>query len=111
MTNAFFLETLTCLYAVDLNIRNECEDSELIKSIFLGEDTFLQQSIKTKYPTKHCDINSFHLRPKENSELHYRRGLYYWKTAKRSFFKTVLSAIISGRLNLIKGYIHARFGG
>lgn len=104
-------ERLTGLYAVDLKIRNECEDSELIKSISLGEDTFLQQSIKTKYPTKHCDINSFHLRPKESSEIHYRRGLYYWKTAKRGFFKTVLSAIISGRLNLIKGYIHARFGG
>jgi glycosyltransferase involved in cell wall biosynthesis len=103
-------ERLTGLYAVDLKIKNECEDSELIKSISIGEDTFLQQSIRTKYPIKHYDIKSFHLRPKENSELHYTRGLYYWKTAKRGFLKTVLSAIISGRLNLIKGYIHARYG-
>ncbi|MFC1486249.1 glycosyltransferase family 2 protein [Thermoproteota archaeon] len=104
-------ERLTGLYAVDINKRNECEDSELIKSISLGEDTFLQQSIRKKYSTKHYDINSFHLRPREDSKLHYRRGLYYWKTARRGFFKTILSAIISGRLNLIKGYIHARFKG
>ncbi len=103
-------ERLTGLYAVDLKIRNECEDLKLIKSIPLGEDTFLQQSIKTKYPTKFCNVNSFHLRPRENSDLHYKRGIYYWKTAKRGFLKTVLSAVISGRLNIIKGYIHARFG-
>jgi glycosyltransferase involved in cell wall biosynthesis len=104
-------DKLTGIYAVDLNVRAECEDPEKVRSIELGEDTLMQQSIKEKYPVKFFHTNTVHLRPKEDSARHYRRGRYYWKTAKRGFFKTVLSAIISGRYNLIKGYVHARFGG
>jgi glycosyltransferase involved in cell wall biosynthesis len=104
-------ERLSGIYAVDLTVRAECEDPEKVKSIEQGEDTLMQQSIGTKYPTKFFHTHNIHLRPKEDPARHYRRGLYYWKTAKRGFFKTVLSAVVSGRHNLIKGYIHARFGG
>lgn len=98
-------------YAVNLKVRDECEDHEKVKSIEQGEDTLMQQCIREKYPTKFFHSRSIHLRPKEDSARHYRRGLYYWKTAKRGFFKTVLSAVISCRFNLIRGYVHARFGG
>jgi len=104
-------DKLSGIYAVDLNKRAECEDPEKVKSVEQGEDTLMQQCIRTKYPTKFFHAHNIHLRPKEDTSRHYRRGLYYWKTAKRGFVKTVLSAVISGRHNLIKGYIHARFGG
>jgi glycosyltransferase involved in cell wall biosynthesis len=104
-------DRLSGIYAVDLNVRVECEDPEKVKSVEQGEDTLMQQSIGAKYPTKFFHVNNIHLRPKEDSARHYRRGKYYWKTARRGFFKTVLSAVMSGRHNLIKGYIHARFGG
>jgi glycosyltransferase involved in cell wall biosynthesis len=103
-------DKLSGIYAVDLRARAECEDPEKVKSIEQGEDTLMQQCIKTKYPTKFFHVNNIHLRPKEDTARHYRRGRYYWKTTKRGFFKTILSAVISGRHNLIKGYIHARFG-
>ena len=98
-------------YAVDLKIRDECEDPEKVRTIEQGEDTLMQQCIREKYPTKFFHSKSIHLRPKEDSARHYRRGVYYWKTAKRGLVKTVLSAVISCRFNLIKGYVHARFGG
>jgi glycosyltransferase involved in cell wall biosynthesis len=104
-------DKLSGVYAVDLKVRAECEDPEKVKVIEQGEDTLMQQSIRTKYPTKFFHVNNIHLRPKEDPARHYRRGLYYWKTAKRGFGKTVLSAVISCRFNLIKGYVHARFGG
>ncbi|MCW4035375.1 MAG: hypothetical protein CW716_00060 [Candidatus Bathyarchaeum sp.] len=103
-------ERLSGIYAVNLNVRAECEDQEKVKSIELGEDTLMQQCIQAKYPTKFFYVNNIHLRPKEDSDRQYRRGLSYWKTAKRGFFKTVVSAVISGRFCLIKGYIHARVG-
>jgi glycosyltransferase involved in cell wall biosynthesis len=102
-------DRLSGIYAVNLKIRAECEDPENVKSVKLGEDTFMQQCIRTKYPTKFCHTHNIHLRPKENPGRHYRRGMSYWETAKRGFFKTVLSAVISGRFGLVKGYIHARF--
>jgi glycosyltransferase involved in cell wall biosynthesis len=104
-------DKLSGVYAVDLNVKKECEDPEKVKTIEQGEDTLMQRSIRTKYPTNFFHVNNIHLRPKEDSARHYRRGVYYWKTAKRGFLKTILSAIISGRYNLIRGYIHARFGG
>ena len=101
---------LSGIYAVDRRVRNECEDPEMLKSIELGEDTLLQQCIRTKYPTTFFNAKNIHLRPREDSALHYNRGLCYWKITRRGFLKTVLSAVVSGRFNLIKGYIHARFG-
>ena len=103
-------DKLSGIYAVDQKARAECEDPEKVKSIEQGEDTLMQQCIKTKYPTRFFHVKNIHLRPKEDSARHYRRGKYYWKTANRGFAKTVLSAVISCRFNLIKGYIHARFG-
>jgi glycosyltransferase involved in cell wall biosynthesis len=104
-------ERLSGIYAVDLAARAECEDSKKVRVIDLGEDTLMQQCISSKYPIKFISSRNTHLRPKEDADIHYRRGLAYWKTAKRGFFKTVLSGIISGRPSLIRGYIHARMGG
>lgn len=104
-------ERLSGIYAVDLVARAECEDPKKVRVIDLAEDTLMQQCISSKYPIKFISTHNTHLRPKEDEDTHYRRGLAYWKTAKRGFFKTVLSGIVSGRPNLIKGYIHARIGG
>lgn len=98
-------------YGVSVSAQKECEDMENLKKITLGEDTHLQVSIAKKYPVKHFNSpESLHIRPRENPQLHYWRGVYYWKTAKRGFIKTVASAVISGRFGMIKGYIHARQG-
>jgi glycosyltransferase involved in cell wall biosynthesis len=104
-------EKLTGIYAFSVKVQKECEDIEDLKQITLGEDTHLQNSIKKKYPVKHFTSTSIHLRPRENSILYYQKGIHYWTITQRSLIKTTFQAIIFFRLNLLKGYIHARYGG
>ena len=88
----------------------ECEDVADLKQIEGAQDTHLHKAIQTKHPTKYVNTKTIHLRPKESGARHYFRGRLYWRSAKRGFFITLLSALSMWRLSLIKGYIHERFG-
>jgi glycosyltransferase involved in cell wall biosynthesis len=88
----------------------ECEKEEDLQKIINAQDTHLRRAIATKYKTLCFTSNTIHLRPME-SKRHYLRGKLYWIDLKRSFLVTLLSSVMILRLNLLKGYIHARFGG
>lgn len=50
---------LTGLYAVDLKKRNECEDSELIKSISLVKIRFCNKALKRNIPQNMVTLIAF----------------------------------------------------
>jgi len=90
-------------------IANELEDLNELKQLTMAQDTHLQRAIAKKYKTVCVVSNTLHLRPSESSR-HYLRGRLYWVDLHRSFLVTLLSSIMVLRLNMLKGYIHARFG-
>jgi len=79
-----------------------------VMKIPYSEDTFLHDSIRTKYRTKMFLSKCLHLRPRK--QTHYFTGQLFWKVAKRSFLITILNAVALLRLSQIKGYIHERWG-
>lgn len=87
----------------------ECESKESLNKVVNAQDTHLQMAVATKYKTLCFNSDTVHLRPME-SKRHYLRGRLYWVDLKRSFLVTLLSSVMVLRLNLLKGYIHARFG-
>jgi hypothetical protein len=87
-----------------------CEDRNKVRSILCGEDTLLRYSIQQKFPVLFVDLPNIHLRPNESPEYQYKRGIQFWEILKTPFWKVVLSAVISFRPYLIKGYIKARYG-
>jgi len=88
----------------------EMEDLDDLKRIEAAQDTHLHKAIQRKYETVYILTATLHLRPKESGDRHYLRGKLYWNVAHRGFLITLLSAVSMFRLNLIKGYIHERFG-
>jgi len=90
-------------------IANELEDLDELKQLMMAQDAHLRRAIAKKYKTVCVVSNTLHLRPSESSR-HYLRGRLYWIDLHRSFLVTLLSSVIVLRLNLLKGYIHARFG-
>lgn len=101
---------LSGVHLFQKSVMFECEDLEELKKLSGAQDTHLHKAIITKYHTKYFNTDTKHLRPKESAQRHYFRGRLYWRSAKRGFFITLLSALSMFRLNLIKGYIHERFG-
>lgn len=88
----------------------ELEELEELKTLTMAQDTHLRRAIAKKYKTLCFCSDTIHLRPME-SKRHYLRGKLYWNDLRRSFLVTLLSSVMVLRLNLLKGYIHARFGG
>lgn len=100
----------TGIYVFSKRAWLETEDLDEVKNIERAEDTHLQLAISKKYPTKFVLTKTYHLRPKETSKEHYRRGKLYWQVAHRPMWLTILSAVILLRPSQIRGYIHERFG-
>jgi len=86
----------------------ELENVEELKGLRMAQDTHLWRSIYKKHKTLCVSLNIVHLRSME-SRRHYLRGQLYWSDLHRSFLVTLLSSVMVLRLNLLKGYIHARF--
>ena len=101
---------LAGVLAVNREVLMDCVDLQALKRIELAVDTFWQTSIQAKHPTSHILSRTIHLRPTETKERHYLKGKLYWNVAKRPFLKTLANALITLRFDLIRGYIHARFG-
>lgn len=87
----------------------DLEDLGELKNLAMAQDTHLRRAISKKHKTLCFNSNTLHLRPME-SKRHYLRGKLYWIDLHRSFLVTLLSSVMMLRFNLLKGYIHARFG-
>jgi hypothetical protein len=98
------------LLAVSKKAWLECEDLEELRTQpkILGEDTHLQYAIKRKYPTKHINTNTLHLRPNESVEDHYKYGVVEWSLFHRSPLKAIAYAAAMLRPASLMGYVDAR---
>jgi len=93
----------------DRNTSFELEDFDGLKRLESAEDTHLQQAINTHHKSLCIVSNTIHLRPRFGSR-DYLCGRLYWSVAHRSFLMAFLNMLFMFRLNLIKGYIHERYG-
>lgn len=89
----------------------ELEDLEELKRIEAAQDTHLHRAFQRRYRTEYLRTDTVHLRPKESGSRHYLRGKLYWNVARRGWLIALANGVLFLRLNLIRGYIHARFGG
>ena len=94
----------------DRRVALRLEDLDELKGLVMAQDTHLRRAIAKKYRTVCVVSDTVHLRPSE-SKRHYLRWKLYWCDLHRSFLVTLLSSVMVLRLNLLRGYIHARFGG
>ena len=84
------------------------EDLDELKTLE-SEDTHLADSIRPHARTLYVMSNTVHLRPREDSLRHYRRGRLYAHYG-RSFLLALGCTLCTLRFGLLKGYIHERFG-
>lgn len=95
------------LFDKDILLKNE-NVSELKK--LESQDTHILKTFKDNgYNGKYFLSNCIHLRPNENKERHFKRGVLYSKY-NRSFVITVFSSVLLFRFSLIKGFIKHRYG-
>jgi glycosyltransferase involved in cell wall biosynthesis len=86
----------------------ETEDEERVKRIVKSQDTFLSDSIKKKYSTRHVWLNVVHLRARRDVKDQYLRGVTAYQISKKSLISVFISSIIYLRPLMLMGYMHAR---
>jgi hypothetical protein len=98
------------LLALSKNAWLRCEDLEDLRTQpkIMGEDTHLHYAIRRKYPTKHINTCSLHLRPNESAEDHYKYGVVEWSLFHRSPVKALAYAAVMLRPLSLTGYVDAR---
>jgi glycosyltransferase involved in cell wall biosynthesis len=106
---ALFVPIYSGVFAFSKNAWLETEDETEARLIHDSEDSFLIKNIRSKYNVKYFNTKSLHLRPSENRENDYRRGVNYWKIVKeRSVLKMFLHSLLVLRPSVFVGYLHAR---
>ncbi len=83
----------------------ETEDEEAVKRIPKAQDTFLSNSIKKRYATKHVWSNIIHLRHRKDARDQYLRGVIAHRISKKSLPVVFVSSVIYLSPFMLKGYI------
>jgi len=87
----------------------ETENQNEVKKILKSQDTFLSNSIKRKYQTRHIWSNTMHMRTRTtDSKDQFMRGVAYYQITNKSLFSVFLSSILYLRPMTLKGYLMAR---
>jgi glycosyltransferase involved in cell wall biosynthesis len=86
----------------------ETEDEKKVKQIVKAQDTFLSDSIKTRYSTRHVWLNVVHLRARRDRKDQYLRGVTAYQISGKSLPSVFISSVIYLRPLMLMGYIHAR---
>ena len=86
------------------------EDLEDLKTIPRAEDTHLRLAIQSRYPIKHIQTKSRHLRPNEEKINHYNRGQAQYTLLHADMWKVFRYSVILLRPAMFTGYMHARRG-
>jgi len=85
------------------------ENLESLKRCNHSCDTHLCMAINSRYRSKCVLTDTVHLRPR-GRERDYLRGQLYWSIAHRGWITTFLASLGMLQPNIIKGYIHERYG-
>ncbi|MCX6649636.1 MAG: glycosyltransferase [Candidatus Bathyarchaeota archaeon] len=86
----------------------ETEDPEKVKRIVKAQDTFLSDSIKKRYSTRHVWLDVVHLRARRDVKDQYLRGVTAYQVSGKSLPSVFISSIIYLRPLMLMGYMHAR---
>jgi PP-loop superfamily ATP-utilizing enzyme len=86
------------------------EDIEDLKRVNRAEDTHLHLAIKKIKPTKHINTDTIHLRPREDHQSHYNRGVAQCQMLHSHPIKPFLHSVMMLRPAVFTGYMHARRG-
>lgn len=86
----------------------ETEDAEGVKRIVKAQDTFLADSIRKKYATRHVWLNVVHLRARRDVKDQYLRGVTAYQVSRKSLLSVFISSILYLRPMMLMGFIHAR---
>jgi hypothetical protein len=98
------------LLAVSKRAWLECEDLEDLRTQprILGEDTHLHHAIRRRYPTRHVNTRSLHLRANEDVADHYKYGVVEWSLFRRAPLMAFAYAVVMLRPASWMGYVDAR---
>ena len=86
----------------------ETEDEERVRKIVKAQDTFLSDSIKKKYSTRHVWLNVVHLRARRDVKDQYLRGVTVYQISRKSLPSAFVSSVLYLRPMMLVGYMHAR---
>ena len=86
----------------------ETEDEEAVKRIPKAQDTFLSNSIKKRYTTKHVWLNIVHLRHRKDAKDQYLRGVAVARISSKSLPAVFISSILYLSPFMLKGYLNER---
>ncbi len=86
----------------------ETEDFEAVKKIIKAQDTFLAESIRKRYPTRHVWLNVVHLRIRKDPSDQYLRGVMSFRMGRKSTVSILASSILYLSPMMLKGYLDAR---
>ena len=86
----------------------ETKSEEEAKKWVHNDDIHIRRTISAKFPVKHVDTKTWHLRPQENAMSDYRGGmLYYIDLRERSKMKMFLRSLVLLKPHLFAGFMHA----
>lgn len=99
----------TGLYFFSKKAWMETEDPKSLKMIPRGEDTHLDQHMKSKYETLFVDeVQNICLRPTETTKYHYLIGVTKRTTRKDAMWRVILHSVLYLRPNVLRGYLAAK---
>lgn len=85
-------------------------DFDVLCSIRTGVDFYFHDVVKRRFPVKFVGARNLHLRPKTTSSRRFSYGRNSYKFLHRSFFRILVSCLMSLDLVYLKGYLVERFG-
>lgn len=86
------------------------EDLEDLKRVKRAEDTHLHLAIKKIALTRHINTGTIHLRPREDPQSQYNRGVAQWQMLHSPLLKPFIHSVVMLRPHVFAGYMHARRG-
>lgn len=96
------------LLAVSQEAWEDTEDLDHLALIERAEDTHLQMAVASRYPTRHINTRTLHLRPSETPRDHFNRGQAQWAIQRRGSWSAFLHSLIMIRPSTFSGYWRAR---
>ncbi|MBD3204938.1 glycosyltransferase [Candidatus Bathyarchaeota archaeon] len=96
------------LYAFKKKAWLETEKMDSLRKISSSEDTHLRLSIMKKHYSAVSNTKSLHLRPSEDRERNFQRGMMYYNVVKLPLWLMILYSFSTLRFTALAGYIHAR---
>lgn len=98
----------TGTYAFLKEIWQESTRKEKMRKIISAEDTYIYMLISEKCKTRFIKTNNIHLRPRENSQRHFTKGIARWEITHDPLWKVLIHSIVYLHPMVLVGYLYAK---